>query len=136
MNNPIALASGCFAAITPAHVAYLREASTYGELWVAMASTQVIQDLKGHRDVIPDFLRREMLLALPFVAAVAIQEYRTPEKIIRYLRPATWIKGGDYTTEQLAALPEGRAVIECGGQIVVAKHYPGPSTTEVLCETN
>lgn len=136
MTNRIALASGCFAAITPAHVAYLREAATYGELWVAIASASVIRELKGERAVIPDFLRREMLQSLPFVAAVAIQEFRTPEKIIRYLKPSVWIKGGDYSIDQLAALPEGRAVLECGGRIVVAHRYPGPSTTELACGTN
>lgn len=136
MSGRIALASGCFAAITPAHIAYLREAATYGELWVAVASERVIRELKGDRAVIPDFLRREMLQSLPFVAVVAIQETRTPEKIIRYLRPATWVKGGDYAIADLQATPEGLAVLECGGRIVVSKIYPGPKSTELVCATN
>lgn len=130
----ISLATGCFAAITPAHVQYLQAAAEFdptGKVWVAIASAKICYELK-QREAIDDDYRTYMLTALPFVAGVMIQETKTPAPIIRHWKPALWIKGGDYTIEQLAGTEEGRAVLNAGGQIKLTPRFSGPSTTELL----
>lgn len=132
----IVLCSGCFAAITHAHIRYLEAAAflaPHGKVWVAIASAKIIAQLKPHQGrAIPDNYRGQMLIGLPFVQSVIIQDEPTPESIIRKLRPSLWVKGGDYDPNKLAELPEGKAVRECGGQIVCTNHFSGPSTTELL----
>ena len=130
----LTLCSGCFASITYNHIRYLEAAAfldPHGKVWVAIASGKIIRELKNH-DAIPDQLRAQMLCALPFVNGVILQQEPTPELIIRKLRPAMWIKGGDYNVDELARLPEGLAVKECGGHVVCTSRFGGPSTTELL----
>lgn len=129
----VILASGCFAAITANHVRYLEAASKRpGKLIVAMASAKVIAAIKGDRDVIDDALRMRMISALPFVNTCVVQYRESPTEIMRVWRPSTWVKGGDYTVEQLAETEEGRYVLSIGGRIEVTAKFDGRSTTEIL----
>jgi bifunctional ADP-heptose synthase (sugar kinase/adenylyltransferase) len=129
------LCSGCFAAITSNHVEYLREASYRygkgGKVWVAIMDDALITLTKGHQSI-DNYSRCKMLAALDFVCGVIVQEDPTPEQIIRRFHPFRWVKGGDYTVEQLCQLPEGQAVIQGGGTIHVTPKFSGPSTTEQL----
>jgi bifunctional ADP-heptose synthase (sugar kinase/adenylyltransferase) len=70
-----------------------------------------------------------VLNALECVDAVEIFDEDTPEEILRRLRPDVWVKGGDYTVDQI---PEASAVASWGGRTVVLPYLPGRSTTRIL----
>jgi rfaE bifunctional protein nucleotidyltransferase chain/domain len=73
--------------------------------------------------------RAAVLSALDCVDAVEIFDEDTPEKILHRLRPDVWVKGGDYTIEEL---PEAAVVAGWGGRTVVLPYLPGHSTTDIL----
>lgn len=53
-------------------------------------------------------------------------EEDTPERVLERLRPDVWVKGGDYSVQDL---PEAAALREWGGQAVVLPYLDGHSTT-------
>lgn len=129
-GRTVVLATGCFAAITENHVRYLEEASRHGRLSVVICSRRIVKKLKGTR-AIHEVLRRRMLESLPFVHGVIIQDEDRPTKIIEYVRPDVWIKGGDYDVEALAGTEEGRAARRVGAAIKVTTRFDGESTREI-----
>jgi len=53
----------------------------------------------------------------------------TPEKLIRFLKPDTLVKGGDYKEEQIAG---AKSVRESGGDVVIMPFEEGYSTSHIL----
>ncbi len=53
-------------------------------------------------------------------------EEDTPEEILGRLRPDVWVKGGDYSVQDL---PEAEVLRTWGGQAVVLPYLDGRSTT-------
>ena len=129
-GRTVVLATGCFGAITANHVAFLREAASHGRLSVVICSRRIVKKLKGTK-AIHEVDRRKMLEALPFVHGVIIQDDERPTKIIEYVKPDVWIKGGDYDVDALAETEEGRAARRVGAAIKVTTRFDGESTREI-----
>ena len=53
----------------------------------------------------------------------------TAETLIEKVRPAVYVKGGDYTRE---TLPEARVVEKYGGEVHFIDLVPGRSTTKII----
>ena len=70
-----------------------------------------------------------MLASLEAVDLVIIFAEDTPAKIIEALRPEVFVKGADYTVEQI---PEAKIVQGYGGRIVLAELAEGHSTTATI----
>ncbi|MFC7511143.1 PfkB family carbohydrate kinase [Streptomyces thermocarboxydus] len=72
--------------------------------------------------------RARVLAALGSVDAVVVFEEDTPERVLERLRPDVWVKGGDYSVQEL---PEAEVVRTWGGQAVVLPYLDGHSTTSL-----
>ncbi len=74
MNRKKVFVSGCFDILHSGHIAFLREASQYGDLYVGLGSDKTIYDLKGRKTVNSEDERLYMLEALSCVHNVAINK--------------------------------------------------------------
>ena len=70
-----------------------------------------------------------MLAALESVDAVVIFGEDTPERLLRELKPAVYVKGGDYRIEDL---PEAEVAAEIGAEVRILPFKPGYSTTALI----
>jgi cytidyltransferase-like protein len=66
--------SGCFDLLHSGHVAFLKEASEYGDLYVGLGSDKTVYDLKGRKTINSEDERSYMLEALSCVHTVNINK--------------------------------------------------------------
>ena len=123
--------NGCFDLLHPGHVSYLQSARSLGDaLVVGLNSDASVSRLKGPlRPVVPERDRAIMLAALESVDAVVVFTEDTPERLLRELKPAVYVKGGDYRIEDL---PEAEVAAEIGAEVRVLPFKPGYSTTALI----
>lgn len=131
--------NGCFDLLHLGHVRYLQEARLLGDFLVlALNSDSSVALLKGAgRPLVPENERAEMLAALTCVDYVTIFSEKTASALIELLRPAIYVKGGDYAGAQagepdLTRLPEASSVLAYGGTVRLLPYLPGHSTTELI----
>ncbi len=123
--------NGCFDLLHPGHVSYLRAARSLGDaLVVGLNSDASVGRLKGPlRPIVPEEDRAIMLVALEFVDAVVVFDEDTPERLMRELKPAVYVKGGDYRIEDL---PEAEVAAQIGAEVRILPFKPGYSTTALI----
>lgn len=129
----LVVTNGCFDILHLGHVTYLEAARQLGDaLLVGLNSDASVRALKGAgRPVNPEGDRAAVLAALECVTGVCIFEEVDACRFLRRAEPDIYVKGGDYTLENLN--PEERRVVEAlGGTIVVLPLVPGRSTTALL----
>jgi D-glycero-beta-D-manno-heptose 1-phosphate adenylyltransferase len=156
--------NGCFDLLHLGHVAYLRAARDLGDfLIVALNSDASTRRIKGAlRPLVAESERAEILAALSCVDYVTIFDDNTAERAVAALRPAVYVKGGDYAGGEHAQagvtlapdklrhllagdasahpalaglerrLPEARVVAAYGGSVTLLPYLPGHSTTELI----
>ena len=129
----VVFTNGCFDVLHAGHVAYLAWARAQGDaLIVGLNSDESVRRLKGDRRPIVAFEDRATLLsALRSVDIVVGFNERTPEVIIDKLKPDVFVKSAQYREEEL---PERTVVRQHGGEIMLAPHVAGHSTTDVIAE--
>lgn len=90
--------NGCFDLLHLGHVRYLQRARGLGDfLVVALNSDASTRRLKGPaRPLVPEDERAEVLAALACVDYVTIFDEDTAQESLSALRPAIFVKGGDY----------------------------------------
>lgn len=132
-GGTVVAAGGCFDILHTGHLSLLQRAGSLGDaLVVCLNSDDSIRRLKGPgRPVVPEADRKQILLALECVDAVAVFDEDTPVPLLRRLKPQVFVKGGDYAVSEL---PETGALKEWGGQVVVLPYLEGRSTTGVIEE--
>jgi D-beta-D-heptose 7-phosphate kinase/D-beta-D-heptose 1-phosphate adenosyltransferase len=138
-KDRIILATGCFDILHPGHVRLLEMAADYNlamYLWVGINGDEGVRQLKGDKRPINCYTdRATVVAALECVNRVfEILEFRVTEAI-RVVRPAVWIKGGDYTMDTLHK-GEVAAAKEVGAEVVIIQTIPGYSTTNILKKLN
>jgi D-beta-D-heptose 7-phosphate kinase/D-beta-D-heptose 1-phosphate adenosyltransferase len=127
----IGFTNGCFDILHPGHVKVLTAArATCDRLIVGLNSDASVKRLKGEgRPVQDERARAEVLAALEAVDLVVIFEEDTPLNLIRQIAPATLVKGGDYTREQVV----GHEVVAAnGGEVILIDILQGHSTTSLV----
>jgi D-beta-D-heptose 7-phosphate kinase/D-beta-D-heptose 1-phosphate adenosyltransferase len=127
----IGFTNGVFDLLHPGHIKVLAQArATCDRLVVGLNSDASVRRLKGEgRPIQPEAARAEVLAALESVDLVALFEQDTPLDLIRRVRPAVLVKGGDYRRGQVV----GRDVVEAlGGSVVLVDLVPGFSTTRIV----
>lgn len=129
-GGTVVATGGCFDLVHAGHAKTLRAARALGDcLVVCLNSDSSVRGLKGpDRPIMTQDDRRDLLLALECVDAVLVFDERTPEQALRQLEPDLWVKGGDYSADEL---PESELVRSWGGRTVIVPYVPGRSTTRL-----
>tara|TARA_B110000438_G_scaffold151705_1_gene145748 strand:+ start:53 stop:538 length:486 start_codon:yes stop_codon:yes gene_type:complete len=131
-GRTLAATNGCFDILHAGHVNYLQAARNKADaLVVGLNSDRSTAELKGpDRPIHTEADRAAVLAALESVNAVFIFDDLRATNFLQIAQPDIYVKGGDYTVDQLPA--EERAIIETqGGRITVLGHLPGKSSTEI-----
>ncbi len=129
----LVLTNGCFDLLHVGHVRYLRQARELGDfLVVAVNGDESVRSLKGAgRPLNSEEDRAEVLAALECVDFVTIFPALRVTQVIEALRPAIYVKGGDYTLESLDAR-EVAALKSVGADIKTLSLVPGKSTSSLI----
>ena len=127
----IVFTNGCFDIIHAGHVRYLTTAKNFGDvLIVGLNSDGSVRRLKGEsRPINNQDDRAEVLLGLKAVDHVIYFGEATAENLIAEVKPAVYVKGGDYTLE---TLPEAAIVQSYGGRVEFVNLVAGRSTSNVI----
>jgi rfaE bifunctional protein nucleotidyltransferase chain/domain len=131
-GRTLAATNGCFDILHAGHVNYLQAARNKADaLIVGLNSDRSTTELKGpDRPIHTEADRAAVLAALESVNAIFIFDDLRATSFLQIAQPDIYVKGGDYTVDQLPA--EERAIIEAqGGRITVLGHLPGKSSTEL-----
>ena len=114
----IVATNGCFDLLHVGHVRYLQAARALGDLLVVgLNGDRSVHELKGAgRPITTQSERAEILAALACVDLVTIFPDIRATKFLAAVRPAVYVKGGDYTPqtldeEELAILKEIEAAV-------------------------
>ena len=131
--------NGCFDLLHLGHVRYLQDARALGDFLVlGLNGDESVAFLKGPgRPLVSAGERAEILAALACVDYVTIFPEKTANALVELLRPAIYVKGGDYAGAQtgepdLTRLPEASSVLAYGGTIRLIPYLAGHSTTELI----
>jgi rfaE bifunctional protein nucleotidyltransferase chain/domain len=129
-GGTVVATGGCFDLLHAGHVETLAAARALGDcLVVCVNSDASVRALKGDpRPYRPLADRVAVLASLACVDAVEVFDDLTPERVLARLRPDIWVKGGDYSADQL---PEAALLATWGGQAVTVPYLAGRSTTAV-----
>lgn len=130
----VGFTNGCFDILHAGHVGYLAQArGACDRLIVGLNSDSSVRALKGEgRPVHDEIARASVLAALSFVDMVVLfgghsaAGDHTAINLLKTLQPDVYMKGGDYTPEQIPETPTVRAY---GGEIKVLSLFEGHSTT-------
>lgn len=130
-GRQIVFTNGVFDILHAGHVQFLREAKALGDvLVVGVNSDSSTRRLKGAgRPINSEQDRMALVAALDAVDYVLLFDEETPTALIRLVRPAIHVKGGDYAHE---ALPEAEAVHAGGGRVVILPLAGSVSTTSMI----
>jgi D-beta-D-heptose 7-phosphate kinase/D-beta-D-heptose 1-phosphate adenosyltransferase len=130
-DERVIMTNGCFDLLHAGHVTYLQQAKALGDrLIVAVNSDASVKRLKGETRPINGLQERMTVLsALACVDWVVDFSEDTPERLYCRLLPDVIVKGGDYTTEQVAG---GDCVINAGGEVKILSFVEGQSTTKMI----
>ncbi len=127
----VVMTNGCFDILHEGHVAYLQQARALGDrLVVAVNDDDSVRRLKGAGRPINGVESRMAVLAgLASVDWVCAFREDTPRNLICRVCPDLLVKGGDYTTDQIAGADCVRAA---GGEVRVLPFLPGRSTSRII----
>jgi cytidyltransferase-like protein len=121
-NKKKVFVTGCFDLLHSGHVEFLREASSYGDLYVCIGSDANVQHLKGRLPVNTQEERQYMLNAVRHVHKCLINKgwgIMDFLEEINIIRPDIFIVNEDGNTPAKAALCE-----ELGIEYIVSKRIP------------
>jgi D-beta-D-heptose 7-phosphate kinase/D-beta-D-heptose 1-phosphate adenosyltransferase len=101
LNEVVVFTNGVFDILHKGHFELLKEARSLGtKLVVGINSDASVKRLKGEsRPINNERSRLEQLEALPWVDEVFVFQDDTPYELIKKLKPALIVKGGDYTVD-------------------------------------
>lgn len=132
LAGPVVFTNGVFDVLHRGHVTYLAQARSLGGSLVVAINTDASarrlgkgpeRPLNGEQD------RAAMLAALASVDLVTWFDEDTPVALLEELRPAVYVKGGDY---DMATLEETRRMQRWGGRSLAIPFVDGYSTTALV----
>jgi D-glycero-beta-D-manno-heptose 1-phosphate adenylyltransferase len=132
LPQPVVFTNGVFDVLHRGHVTYLAQARELGASLVVALNTDASarrlgkgadRPLNGEQD------RAVVMAALESVSLVTWFDEDTPLELIRELRPAVLVKGGDYDMDKLA---ETQVVRSYGGRALAIPFVQGYSTTNLV----
>src|SRR4051812_43426475 len=105
LAQPVVFTNGVFDILHRGHVSYLARAAGLGASLVIAVNTDASARRLGkgpERPLNPEQDRAAVLAALASVALVTFFDEDTPVQLLGELRPAIYVKGGDYDMDTLA----------------------------------
>src|ERR1700730_7788852 len=132
-GRKLVLTNGCFDLLHVGHVRYLQAAGALGDaLAVAINGDDSVHVLKGEgRPLNSESDRAEIVAALESVDYVVLFPEVRVTRLIEKVRPAIYVKGGDYPPATLH--PEEQAALErIGTEIRILPFEPGYSTSGLI----
>lgn len=132
-GRKLVFTNGCFDLIHVGHVRYLRAARALGDaLLVAINGDESVRTLKGAgRPLNRAEDRAEVIAALECVDYVVIFREVRATSLLQKVRPALYVKGGDYTESTLD--PDERAALErARTEVRILPFEAGFSTSTLL----
>lgn len=127
----VVFTNGCFDVLHLGHIRYLKKARAMGDLLiVGVNSDSSVRSIKGcGRPLNSEAARAEVLASLYFVDYVTIFGEKTPERLIKRLKPDILVKGGDWRTRDIVG---GEFVTSYGGSVKSIPYIKGHSTTSLI----
>jgi rfaE bifunctional protein nucleotidyltransferase chain/domain len=132
-GRKLVFTNGCFDLLHVGHVRYLAAARALGDaLLVAINGDDSVRALKGDgRPLNRARDRAEVVAALECVDHVTIFPELRVAALLEQVRPALYVKGGDYTVESLDS-EERRVLKQIGAEIRIVVLEKGYSTSSLL----
>jgi D-beta-D-heptose 7-phosphate kinase/D-beta-D-heptose 1-phosphate adenosyltransferase len=130
-GRKIVFTNGCFDLLHVGHLGLLRFARSKGDVLVVGLNTdRSVRALKGpERPIVSADERAALLAALESVDYVTCFDERTPDRLIRQVRPDVLVKGEDYAGRNVV----GRKFLASyGGRVELAPLVRGTSTSDLL----
>jgi D-beta-D-heptose 7-phosphate kinase / D-beta-D-heptose 1-phosphate adenosyltransferase len=133
-GKKIAFTNGCFDILHSGHVTYLQCARDMGDVLIVGINTdESIKRIKGPLRPVNSLDDRIQVLSglscVSHIVAFGNNNDDIPTSLIKIVRPDVFVKGGDYTLDQL---PEATCVEENGGRIEFITKVPDRSTTSII----
>lgn len=130
-GKKVVFTNGCFDIMHSGHVKYLETARNLGNiLVVGLNSDSSVRSIKGNgRPINGQNDRAAVLAGLGCVDYVTIFADRTPEKLIRMLKPDILAKGADWKTADIVGAD---FVTARGGKVARIPFVRGRSTTTLI----
>lgn len=130
-DNKIVFTNGCFDILHRGHIEYLTKAADLGnKLVIGLNTDESVNANKGSNRPIQDEYSRALILAsLKFVDAIILFNEKTPENLIKAVKPDFLVKGGDYKAENIVGYD---FVCSYGGQIVVIEYLENYSSSNII----
>lgn len=127
----IVFTNGCFDILHRGHVTFLSQAKALGDVLMVGVNTDAsVRRLKGVSRPINTLEDRvQVLSALSCVDSIVAFDEDTPCALIEIVRPDIFVKGGDYTRDQL---PEAPLVEHLGGSVHILPYLDNRSTTSII----
>jgi rfaE bifunctional protein nucleotidyltransferase chain/domain len=134
-GRKLVFTNGCFDLLHVGHVRYLLAARALGDsLLVAINGDESVRALKGEgRPLNCAEDRAEVIAALESVDHVVIFPQVRATELLEKVRPAIYVKGGDYTEESLHT-DERAALDRIGTEIRILPFQAGYSTSGLLAK--
>jgi rfaE bifunctional protein nucleotidyltransferase chain/domain len=132
LPGPVVFTNGVFDVLHRGHVTYLAQARALGGSLVVAINTDASARRLGkgpERPLNNEQDRAALLAALASVDLVTWFDEDTPVQLLGELRPAIYVKGGDY---DMAKLEETRLVQGWGGRALAIPFVSGYSTTALV----
>ncbi|MDB5772618.1 MAG: D-glycero-beta-D-manno-heptose 1-phosphate adenylyltransferase [Burkholderiales bacterium] len=132
LPKPVVLTNGVFDILHRGHVTYLAQARALGASLVVAVNTDASVKRLGKGDDRPINScedRMAIMAALEAVSLVVPFDEDTALEVVQQARPDVYAKGGDY---DMAAIPEGKAVLAYGGRAIAIDFEHDRSTTRLL----
>ena len=130
-GKEVVFTNGCFDILHAGHVRYLKQAKSLGDILVIGLNRDAsVRKLKGRgRPVTGEKERAEILSALQAVDHILFFGDKTPERLIRAVRPDCLVKGGDWKKRDIV----GSSFVESyGGRVRSLPFVKGFSTTGLI----
>src|SRR6185369_678594 len=132
LARPMVFTNGVFDILHRGHVSYLAAARALGGSLVIGLNSDASARLLGKgpdRPLNAEADRACVLAALESVSLVTLFDEQTPVELLKLVRPALYVKGGDYDIE---SLEETRWVRSWGGEARALPFIDGYSTTALV----
>ena len=132
LPQPVVFTNGVFDVLHRGHATYLAQARALGASLVVALNTDASARRLGKgpdRPLNNEQDRAMLVAALESVSLVTWFDEDTPVELIAELKPAIYVKGGDY---DVATLPETRVVESYGGRALAIPFVDGYSTTALV----